>query len=151
MGKINLGRVVLGGLVAGVVLTVLETVLNVSILGDQWTAAMESLNRTMSEAAGTVIAYVVWNFLLGIALVWFYAAVRPRFGPGPKTAVITGLAVWFVVWLLGFGGTVISGLFPTNLVVIVVIWELFEVPIATLAGAWLYREGGAAAAAPPLM
>jgi hypothetical protein len=98
-----------------------------------------------------MIAYVVWNFLLGIALVWFYAAVRPRFGPGPKTAVITGLAVWFVVWLLGFGGTMIGGLFPTNLVVTIVIWELFEVPIATLAGAWLYQEGGVPAAAAPKM
>lgn len=150
MGKINLGRVLLGGLLAGVVLTVFEFVLNGPILGDQWTAAMESLNRTAQEGAGTMIAYVAWNFLLGIALVWFYAAVRPRFGPGPKTAVITGLAVWFVVWLLAFGGTVIGGLYPTNLVVTALIWELFEVPIATVAGAWLYQEGGAAAAAPKM-
>ncbi|UCC81953.1 MAG: hypothetical protein JSW46_13205 [Gemmatimonadota bacterium] len=151
MGKINLGRVLLGGLLAGVVLTVLEFVLNGLIVGDQWTAAMESLNRTAPEGAGVMIAYVVWNFLLGIALVWFYAAVRPRFGPGPKTAVITGLAVWFVVWLLMFGGTVIGNVFPTNLVVITVIWELFEVPIATVAGAWLYQEGEAPAAAVPQM
>jgi antibiotic biosynthesis monooxygenase (ABM) superfamily enzyme len=148
MGKINLGRVLLGGLLAGVVLTVLEFVLNGLILGDRWTAAMESLNRTAPEGAGVMIAYVVWNFVLGIALVWFYAAVRPRFGPGPKTAVITGLAVWFVVWLLGFGITAIVGLFPTNLVVITVIWELFEVPIATVAGAWLYQEGAPVAAVP---
>ena len=111
------------------------------------TAAVESLNRTAPEGAGVMIAYVVFNFLLGIALVWLYAAVRPRFGPGPKTAVITGLAAWFLLWFLGFGGTLIGGLYPTNLVVIIVIWELFEVPIATLAGAWLYQEGGAPAAA----
>ena len=142
MGKINLGRVVVGGLLAGVVLNVFEFVLNEPILGDQWTAAMESLNRAAPTGAGTMIGYVVWNFLLGIALVWFYAAVRPRFGPGPKTAVITGLAVWFVIWFLGFGGTLLSGMFPSSLVVITLIWEFFEVPIATLAGAWLYQEGG---------
>ncbi len=151
MGKINLGRVVLGGLLAGVVLSVLEFALSAPILGDRWTAAMESLNRTAPEGAGVMIAYVVWNFLLGIALVWLYAAVRPRFGPGPMTAVITGLAAWFLLWFLGFGGTLISGMFPTNLVVTIVIWELFEVPIATLAGAWLYQEGGAPAAAAPKM
>jgi hypothetical protein len=143
MGKINLQRVVLGGLLAGVVLNVFEFVLNEPILGDQWATAMESLNRVAPSGAGTMIAYVFWNFLLGIALVWFYAAVRPRYGPGPKTAVITGLAVWFVVWFLGFGGTLLAGMFPSNLVVIILIWELFEVPIATLAGAWLYQEGGA--------
>ncbi len=150
MGKINLGRVVLGGLLAGVVLTVFEFVLNGPILSDQWTAAMESLNRTAPEDAGAMIAYVVWNFLLGIALVWFYAAARPRFGPGPRTAIITGLGVWFVVWLLGFGGTLISGMFPTSLVVVTVIWELFEVPIATVAGAWLYQEGAPAAEVPKM-
>jgi hypothetical protein len=85
---------------------------------------MESLNVAAPEGAGTMIAYVVFNLVLGIALVWLCAAVRPRFGPGPKTAVITGLAAWF-----------------TNLVVIILIWEFFEVPIATLAGAWLYQEG----------
>ncbi|MGD2217876.1 MAG: hypothetical protein PVJ64_14055 [Gemmatimonadales bacterium] len=151
MGKINLGRVLLGGLLAGVVLSVLEFVLNEPILGDRWAAAMESLGMAAPEGAGTLIAYVVWNFVLGIALVWLYAAVRPRFGPGPKTAVITGLAAWFLVWFLAFGGTVISGMFPTNLVVIVLIWEFFEVPIATVAGAWLYQEGEAPAAAVPQM
>lgn len=149
MGKINLGRVALGGLLAGVVLNVLEFVLNEPILGDQWAAAMESLGRVAPEGAGAMIGYIIWNFLMGIALVWFYAAVRPRFRPGPKTAVFTGLAVWFVVWFLGFGGTLLAGMFPTNLVVITLIWELFEVPIATVAGAWLYQEGGAPAPAAP--
>jgi hypothetical protein len=151
MGKINLGRVVLGGLLAGVVLNVFEFVLYEPILGEQWRAAMESLGRTMPTGAGTIIGYVIWSFLLGIALVWFYAAMRPRFGPGPKTAVLTGLAVWFVVWFLGFGGTLLSGMFPGNLVVVTLIWEFFEVPIATLAGAWLYKEEGAASATAPVM
>lgn len=148
MGKINLGRVVLGGLLAGVVLNVSEFVLNEPILGEQWSAAMETLGRTMPTDAGTMIGYVIWSFLLGIMLVWFYAAVRPRFGPGPKTAVTIGLAVWFVVWFLGFGGTLIVGMFPSKLVVITLIWELFEVPIATVVGAWLYKEEGPGAATP---
>lgn len=151
MGKIDLGRVVLGGLLAGLVLTALEFVLNGLILADQWAAAMESLNRSAPEGAGTMVFYVVWNFVLGIALVWLYAAIRPRFGPGPRTAVVAGLAVWFFLWFLGFGGTVIGGMFPTSLVAITLIWEIFQVPIATVAGAWLYQEGGAAPAAVPRM
>lgn len=151
MGKINLGRVLLGGLLAGVVLNVLEFVLNGPILGDRWEVAMEALGVAAPEGAGMMIAYVVWNFVLGIALVWLYAAVRPRFGPGPKTAAIAGLAVWFLVWFLGFGGFAISGMFPTSLIVITLIWGFFEVPIATVAGAWLYQEGGAPAAAVPQM
>lgn len=147
MGKIDLGRVVLGGLLAGVVLNLLEFVLNGLIVAEQWRAAMESLNRTAPEGAGVMIFYVVWNFVLGIGLVWLYAAMRPRFGPGPKTAVVSGFAVWFFMWLLGFGGTVVGGMFPTSLVAITLVWELFQVPIATVAGAWLYQEGEGSSAA----
>ena len=157
MSGINLGRVVLGGLLAGLVLNVGEFVLNVPILGEQWTAAMESLNRPEAEDA-SVIPWVVYAFVMGIVMMWVYAGFRPRFGPGPKTAVIAGLTVWSIGWFLGFGATAIQGLYPTGLVVTTLVWGIFEAPIAAVAGAWLYKEGGAAApaqaspaAAPPAM
>ncbi len=139
MGKINIGRVVLGGLLAGVVLNIGEFVLNVALLEEQWKAAMESLNRAQVGDAA-VVWFNVWGIVMGIAIVWTYAAMRPRFGAGPKTAIIVGLAVWFMLWVLGFGSSIIMGLYPTNLVLISLVWGLFEVPIATVAGAWLYKE-----------
>lgn len=149
MGKINIGRVIMGGLLAGVVINVLEFLLNEAILGDQWAAAMEEMNRAAPTGAGTMIAFIIWGFVLGIGLVWLYAAVRPRFGPGPRTAVVAGLIVWFFAWFLGFGSTILVGMFPTNLVLIILVWELIEVPIATAIGAWLYQEGDPAAAPEP--
>ena len=141
MTKINVGRVVLGGLVAGLVLTILEYVLNEPILGKQWETAMAALNQP-PISGGTLAWYVVLTFILGIAVVWLYAAIRPRFGAGPKTAIITGLAVWFFIWLWSFGGQMATmDLFPIKLVWISIVWGLFEVPIATLVGAWLYKEG----------
>ena len=99
----------------------------------------------LEEPGGTdLIWYVIWSFVLGIALVWVYAAIRPRFGPGPKTAVFAGLAVWVLMWLLGFGATLLSGMFPAGLVLTTLVWELFEMPIAAVAGAWLYKEEAAA-------
>lgn len=139
MAKINMGRVILGGLLAGLVLNIGEFLLNEPILGKQWAAAMEALNRP--PISGSAIGwYVVISFVLGIAMVWLYAAIRPRYGAGPKTALCTGLAVWFFMWLLGFGTSIVMGLYPTKLVLITVVWGLFEVPIAALAGAWLYKE-----------
>jgi hypothetical protein len=38
------------------------------------------------------------SFVVGILLVWVYAAIRPRFGPGGKTAVYAAL----IVWICGF-------------------------------------------------
>ena len=139
MGKINMTRVILGGLLAGVVLNIGEYLLNEPILGDQWQTAMESLNRT-PPGGSTIILFVVMTFVLGIAAVWLYAAIRPRYGAGPKTAICAGLTVWFFVWLWAGIGYLAMGLFPTNLILISVIWGLFEMPIATVAGAWLYKE-----------
>ena len=49
-------------------------------------------------------------------------------------------SVWAAAYLyvtLGFMG---MDLFPTNLLVLGLVWGFFEVPIATVAGAWLYKE-----------
>ena len=139
MGKINMGRVILGGLLAGVVLNIGEFLINEPILGEQWKGAMEALNLP-PVGGGAIAWFVVMSFVLGIAIVWIYAAMRPRFGAGPKTAIIVGLTVWFLVWVWSFGGTMVFGLYPTNLVLITLVWGLFEVPIASVAGAWLYKE-----------
>ena len=140
MGKINIGRVILGGLLAGLVLNIGEFIMNGTILKDDWLAVMESFGLPPMEGAGAIAGYVILSFVMGIVLVFFYAAMRPRFGAGVKTAVLSGLAVWLVNWVLGFGSTIIMGLFPTSFVLTIVVLELFLVPIATVVGAWLYKE-----------
>lgn len=144
MGKINWGRVIGGGLVAGLVISIGEFVLNEPILGEQWAAAVESLG--LPPMGGQAIAtFVIGAFLLGIAAVWLYAAIRPRFGPGPKTAVCAGLTVWFFSYLYVSLGMMGMNLFPTNLLVIGTLWGLVEIPLATLLGASLYKEAPATA------
>ena len=139
MGKINLGRVILGGLVAGLIINIGEFVLNELILGERWIAVMESLNR--SPVGNDAIAvFVVGAFILAITMIWTYAAMRPRTGAGPTTAICAGLLVWFFVYLYPALGYVAMDLFPRNLVLITVVWGFFELPIAAVAGAWLYRE-----------
>ena len=81
------------------------------------------------------------TFALGVLAVWSYAAMRPRFGPGPQTAVLAGLAVWAMSYLYA-GVYVHAGvvILPAKLTWLPVVWSLVEVPVATLAGAWLYKE-----------
>jgi hypothetical protein len=139
MGKINLGRVVLGGLLAGLVINFGEFILNGLILGRQWEDAMRALNKP--AIGNEAIAYfLVAGFILGILMIWLYAAIRPRFGAGPKTAICAALAVWALAYLYGTLGFIGTGLFPTNMMVTGLIWGLVELPIAALAGAWLYQE-----------
>lgn len=145
MGRIKAGRVILGGLLAGLVWNVGEYVLNEPILGDDWAAAYEAIGLSMPESATAIALFIGSTFVMGILAVWLYAAIRPRFGPGPKTAVIAGLFLWLVVYGLFWFWNYISGIFPQRIFTITLIWGFFEAPIATLVGAWIYREEPAAA------
>ena len=143
MNRINYGRVLGGGLLAGLVLNIGEYLLNL-ILGEEWAQAAASLG-VAEPGASEIARYVVLTFLIGIALVWLYAAIRPRFGPGPGTAFKAALAVWFLGWLMPAGFFETMGIFPSKLFYVSIVWGLIEVPVASLAGAWLYQEGSEAA------
>lgn len=139
MGKINTARVIMGGLLAGLVINIGEFILNAVLLEEQMTEALRKLN--LEPAGGQAIMwFVLMGFAVGIVTVWLYAAVRPRFGAGARTAVITGLVIWLLFYVgpsLGYG---IMGFFPSGLLWIGVIWGLFEIPIAAVIGAWPYKE-----------
>jgi hypothetical protein len=138
MGKINWGRVLLGGLVAGVVIDVVEYVLNNHVLAEQNDALLKALNVQMRPNA--IPMFMLNGLLLGIAAIWAYAAARPRYGAGPKTAVITGLGVWFIGYALPNFGLWAAGVLPTRLTCIGTLVGLVEVVVASVAGAALYKE-----------
>ena len=83
MRNINMGRVILGGLLAGVVMNIAEYVLNMVVLKDLWNEAMLSLNRPSMDSTSPVM-FIILSFFLGIMAVWVYAAIRSRFfSPAP--------------------------------------------------------------------
>lgn len=139
MGGINLGRWILGGVVAGLVVWILEGLSGVLFMDDMQ-AALEAHNLSMDMSAGVFLISVVVSLIVGLTLIFFYAAARPRFGPGPRTAVIVAVALWISGYLLSLVGYQMMGLFPGRVLVVWGAWGLVEVIVAALAGAWLYRE-----------
>ena len=139
MGKINLGRVILGGIVAGLVINVSEFVLNDIVLGADMAASMKSHNLP-DVGTSAIAVFTVLAFLIGIATVWVYAAIRPRFGSGAGTAVCAGSVVWFLAYLYPGIGYGMLQLFSTKVIVVGLVWGLVELLIAAVAGAWLYKE-----------
>ena len=139
MTRINFNRVLLGGLLAGLILNIGDAILNQPVLGEQWKAAMESSGMTTPDASA-ITWFIIMDFIVGVAMVWLYAAIRPRFGAGARTAVVTGLTVWFFAWLWNNGALMAMETFPTKLLMTIVIWGFFQFPIAAIAGAWLYKE-----------
>lgn len=142
MNKINTGRVLLGGLVAGLVMNISEAALHGGVLGQDAAALFRSYQVPDSPNPIYLISLIGITFVVGIAAVWLYAAIRPRFGSGPKTAVIAGLAVWVLthLWSGFYLGAGFAGLITPKLAWLPVAWGLVEAPVGTLAGAWLYKE-----------
>jgi hypothetical protein len=143
MGKINLQRVLIGGLLAGVVINAGEMLFHAVVFKDTMQTAMAALGKTVPEDASRMAYWITFGFLYGIALVWVYAAIRPRFGASVKTAVYAGLVVWLFGGLFNVLGEAPLGLFPRNFYVMGAVWGLIEIPIAAVAGAWLYKEPAA--------
>ncbi|HYM11328.1 MAG TPA: hypothetical protein VEU62_11375, partial [Bryobacterales bacterium] len=69
-----------------------------------------------------------------------YAAIRPRYGTGPKTALCAGSAVWGLGYLLASVPPIVMHLFPARIIAIGLAVGLVEALVATLAGGWVYRE-----------
>jgi hypothetical protein len=139
MSKINFGRVLLGGIVAGIVLNIGEFVLNGIILGPHIEADMKRMGLTPPGNGFAALA-VTLTFIFGILAVLLYALIRARLGPGPKTALIIALILWFCLY--AYSGTINMLLInvPPKLILMILGWGLIEYPAGILSGAALYKE-----------
>jgi hypothetical protein len=147
MGKINYGRVVLGGIVAGIVACVLDWFFNGVLLGQLWTDNMNRLNLP-NALSGPFLPFLFLVYAVGgILVIWLYAAILPRFGAGVRTAVYLAL----VMWAIGTLTTVmmaVQGIYTTRLALLSTLFGIVEGIIGTVAGAALYKEAESTAAYP---
>jgi hypothetical protein len=139
MAGVNTGRVLLGGLVAGLVINLGEYLLNGVILVDYYVDITQRLGVPQMSNA-TIGIFVLLAFLVGLASVWLYAAARPRLGPGAGSALEIALVVWFFVYVMQFAGYWGLGLMDTQMMVMCIGWGLAELGLGITAGAWVYRE-----------
>jgi hypothetical protein len=137
--KINYVRVIGGGLVAGIINDILGYLVDGVMLSARWAFAMRQLGRS-EFSLNQMIGFNILGLAWGIFAVWLYAAIRPRYGAGPKTAVCAGLAVWAIGTLLPNAGFWLAGVLPRGLTVLTTGGGIVEAVVAVLAGAALYQE-----------
>jgi hypothetical protein len=138
----NKGRLVAGGLVAGVIINVAEGVINGGILGQawkEWAAKTAAINQQPSPGTGMMI-WTIMALALGFLGVWLYAAIRPRYGAGPRTALLTAFFLWLTFWVLAALQNMALGTVPIHLVMVGTFGGLIGVIAAMLAGAAIYKE-----------
>ncbi len=138
----NRQKIVIAGLVAGLVLNVLDFISYSYIVGAKLAAAMDAVNPSLSAAMSTsraMVTSIVLDFLMGIALVWLYAAMRPRYGAGPRNALMAAFFVWLIS-AFAFSMFHTMGMMTMQLWLLMAVIALVNLSIGALVGGKIYSE-----------
>jgi hypothetical protein len=138
----NWKRIVAGGLAAGALIDVVEGGLSGALFGGQFQRELAARGLNLNVGPTGAAFFTLWGFVLGFVSVWLYAAVRPRLGPGSRTAILVALAVWLLSGVLPHLRDATLGILSLNLSVKFILLQLCWQIAATLLGAFIYRERG---------
>jgi hypothetical protein len=142
MNRIRFSRLILSGLVTFLVFIFVEFLLEFAFFG-----SLFGLRRHLQEldlASTWRLSNYALNILIAlvnsIMLIWMYAALRPMFGVGPKTALIATAFVYTFIFsmMINFANL---RFYPLRPALIELAYQFIELPVAILAGAYCY-EGG---------
>ena len=148
---INTSKVIVGGLAAGVVMNILDFIMNGVIFGDRMKADLNAFHPGAGDAmaamdTNSMIGYIILDFVVGLVLAYSYAAMRPRFGAGAKTAIMSAIVLWIF-------GTIVSTNFLVMGIMSKGLWLSFAFAylicliIASLVAGALYSENTTSATA----
>lgn len=135
---VNSGKFVAGGLVASVVANLLDYVFQGILLRPDFEVLQQRLNLD-PQVANNPVPWIVVDFVLGFLLIITYVGFRPRWGPGPKTAIFAGVVIFASIAAM-MGALAAIGIFPTNTYLKSSALMLVTITCASLAGAFVYRE-----------
>ena len=140
MGKINYGKVLMGGIAAGIVAIVLMIFVIAPILMPFWEAGM----KTGMWAQPTATRFLFDNAVLlafGVVATFTYAAVRPRFGGSVQTAILAGILVALLKDVIpSLGRLNWSAMESAQSIILMMTLSGISTLVATFIGAWIYTE-----------
>lgn len=139
MGKINVGRWLASGVAATMLIWVIEGAASMIYMEDMQ-ARLSELGLSMDMTTATWVLTIVVSLLVGLVLMFLYVAARPRFGAGPKTAVIAAVAMWLGGYVVSLIGYYMVGLYAAGMLALWGVVGLVELILAALLGGWIYRE-----------
>ncbi|MGH9023121.1 MAG: hypothetical protein ACRDV9_08485 [Acidimicrobiia bacterium] len=135
----NRSRIVLGGIMGGLIFNLVSFGIHAGVLAQRYEGIKPAILRQEPRLPFLPV-YALLLIVLSMGLVWLYAAARPRLGAGPRTALAVGLVVGLIAGLPGnlaqYAWSYVGGFIS--------MWWAIEMvagcTLATLAGAWLYKE-----------
>ena len=116
MGKINWNRVILGGLVTGVIINIFEFVLNGVVLAKDMEAAMTALG---GQVGGSQLGmFVVWGSWWASSPSGFTRPFDRATVPSQRPACAPGPAVWGLGYFLAAATPIALHFFSGNIMAI---------------------------------
>ena len=137
-------RVILAGILAGLVLNIGEALLHGVIFADAAETAMKNLGHEIAGSGLDTAHLVVITFIQGLLGMLLYSAVQPRWQSGLGTAIRVGLVMWVLsaVYSCIYLTSGFAGLIPRHLAWGPVAVELLLYPLAIIAGSLVIKDGG---------
>jgi hypothetical protein len=144
MSNVNWGKFVLGALIVAVVCFISDGFLHQRVVDDQWEAVIAALGAKFPQHAGwTMVYFVIFELGRGFLTMYTYVLLRPRLGPGAKTAAWAGVVAWVAFSLTGPAQFIPLGFYSESLWISVALYQLVFSIIAAIAGAAPYSERSA--------
>jgi hypothetical protein len=134
----NYAKIALGGLVAGVICFIGDGIVHGVLLQARWMEIANTLHLPRGDSGFGYFS--IYDLAKGVASVLLYAMIRPRLGPGARTAVIAGLLTWALVLPIPLLGMIPIHFFGRKFALLWSFYGLFPIVIGAVAGSWFYRE-----------
>jgi hypothetical protein len=139
VGMINGGRVIRGGLAAGLLYNLINWFGHGVILKAASSETMSEMNMAPPATGQILQLWLIW-MVYGVTLAWVYAAIRPRFGAGLGTAVRATLVVWIAGIVVPALPNVVLGFASAGMILADGLVGLIGLMVGGSMAGYLYRE-----------
>ena len=140
MGRINYSRVLAGTVVAAAFYFVCDGMIHAVILGPEHMAAILAAGKPVTHDPTAYAYFVAFDVGKGLVAVLLYAAARPRFGAGVKTAIRVGFLAWFATEALPRIAAMPMPFYEKAFKWKWLGLELVPMVVGSVLGAWVYKE-----------
>lgn len=146
MNDVNWGRFILGALIVAAICFVSDGFLHQRVVTEQWQAVYDALGATPPDHSGfSMVWFLVFEAGRGFLAMYVYVLLRPRLGPGVKTATWAGVVTWIAFSLTAPAQFIPIGFFSAMLWFSVAVYQLVFTIIAAIVGAAPYSAKAATA------
>ncbi|MFT4075537.1 MAG: hypothetical protein QM647_08385 [Asticcacaulis sp.] len=142
MKRLDVVRLILGGLVSAIIIYLIETVTNAVVLGRDW-QDWSAIARTAFVMPSGTVSMIHWGLqtlIAGIAGTFIYAGIRTWVGANLRAAWISGVIVWAIGWLGMSMDKMAMGIEPHKMIHYNLLAALIACLLGQVVASFIYKD-----------